>query len=298
VAAGATAAATAEREYSPFEVQCIQATCTLTPDVYSAELPEVFVRMLEEGRTKIRTQGVMRELLVPDEDDNFNAIHVLVTEEMAKDFKNLDFGFNGDTSYSTCHRGVSPFMVIPVSLAQASQRRRAADRFARVGGNLTLDEVTGAETTPDATPRNYRELMDLLKCYCFVLQRMLGARCNHFREVRAITRVLGQKRQEFDGITARQVATVLWHIFMDARHFFSTSVDLSGSLPESNLRVARGMIETAMIPGQVKVPYKQLLFGATRRSNLSNYPSTATRMYIKNPSSTVLFEGIWCQPMD
>jgi hypothetical protein len=58
-------------------------------------------------------------------------------------------------------------MVIP--LAQASQRRRAADRFARVGGNLTLDEMTGAETTPDATPRNYRELMDVLKCYCFVL---------------------------------------------------------------------------------------------------------------------------------
>jgi hypothetical protein len=174
--------------------------------------------MLEEGRTKIRTQGVMRELLVPDEDDNFNAIHVLVTEEMAKDLKNLDFGFNGDKSYSTCHRGISPFMVIPVSLAQASQRRRAADRLARVGGNLTLDEVTGAETTPDATPRNYRELMDVLKCYCFVLQRMLGARCNHFREVRAITRILGQKRQEFEGITARQVATVLWHVFMDARH--------------------------------------------------------------------------------
>jgi hypothetical protein len=135
-----------------------------------------------------------------------------------------------------------------------------------VGGNLTLDEVTGAETTPDATPRNYRELVDVLKCYCFVLQRMLGARCNHFREVlRAITRVLGQKRQEeFDGITARQVATVLWHIFMDARHFFSTSVDLSGSLPESNLRVARGMIETTMIPKQVNVPYEQLYCLAPR----------------------------------
>jgi hypothetical protein len=139
----------------------------------------------------------MRELLVPDEDDTFNAIHILVTEEMSKDFKNLDFGFNGDTSYLTCHRGVSPFMVILVSMAQASQRRRAADRYTRVGGNLTLDEVTGAETTPDATPRNYRKLMDVLKCYCFLLQRMFGARCNHFREVRAITRILGRKRREF-----------------------------------------------------------------------------------------------------
>ena len=68
---------------------------------------------------------------------------------------------------------------------------------------------------------------------------MLGARCNHFREVRAITRILGRKRREFESITARQVgATVLWHVFMDAHQFFSSTVDLSSSLPESNLRVA------------------------------------------------------------
>jgi hypothetical protein len=59
MAAGATAAATAAREYSPFKVQRIQAACTLTPNVYSAELPKVFVQMLEEGCTKIRTRGVM-----------------------------------------------------------------------------------------------------------------------------------------------------------------------------------------------------------------------------------------------
>jgi hypothetical protein len=48
---------------------------------------------------------------------------------------------------------------------------------------------------------------------------------------------------------------------MDARQFFSTMVDLSGSLPESHLWVARGMIEMMMIPKQVNVPYEQLLFG-------------------------------------
>jgi hypothetical protein len=261
MAAGATVAAMAAKEYSPLEVQRIQAACSLAPAIYEAELPEVFTRMLEEGRTKIRTQAVMRELLNPDEDDMFNAIQVLVTEEMASDFKNLDFGFNGDASYSTCHRGVSPFMVIPVSLAQASQRRRAADWYNRVGSNLTLTDITGAETVPDATPRTYRELMDVLKCYCFFLQRMLGARCSHYRETRAITRILGRKRREFESVTARQVATILWHIFMDARSFFSTTADLAGDLPESNLRVARGMIETTMIPEQVNVPYDHLLGG-------------------------------------
>jgi hypothetical protein len=98
MAAGTTAAAVVAREYTPFEVQRIQAPCTLTPDIYAADLPEVFMRMLEEGWTKLQTQAVMRELLVPDEDETFDAIHILVTEEIAKDFKNLDFSFNGDTS--------------------------------------------------------------------------------------------------------------------------------------------------------------------------------------------------------
>jgi hypothetical protein len=125
-----------------------------------------------------------------------------------------------------------------------------------------LADVAGSETKPDATPGNYRELMDLLKRYCFVPQRMFGARCNHFQEVHAITRILGRKRREFEGITVCQVSTVLWHIFMDTRHSFTTMVDVSGSLPsESNLRVARGMIETTIIPEQVNVPYEQLLRG-------------------------------------
>jgi hypothetical protein len=79
----------------------------------------------------------------------------LVTDKISKDFKNLEFGYNGDTIYSTCHWGISPFMVIPVSLAVASQWKRTTDRYARVGGNLTLDKVAGAEIVPGSTPRNY-----------------------------------------------------------------------------------------------------------------------------------------------
>jgi hypothetical protein len=129
-----------------------------------------FVWMLEEGRIEVRTQAMMRELLVPNKDDMFNAIQVLVLEDMAKDFKNLNFGYNGDAGYSTCHHGMSPFMVILVLMAQASQRQRAAKRYARVGTNLILSDMTGSEMVPDATPRSYCKLMDVLKCHCFFLQ--------------------------------------------------------------------------------------------------------------------------------
>jgi cell pole-organizing protein PopZ len=88
---------------------------------------------------------------MPNKVDIFNAVQVLVLEDMAKDFKNLGFGYNRNTTYATCHQGISPFMMIPVSLAQASQGRQLADMYARVGSNLTLDDVTGLETVPDAT---------------------------------------------------------------------------------------------------------------------------------------------------
>jgi hypothetical protein len=75
------------REYMPLQVQKIQAMTTLTPDIYNAELPEVFVRMLEEGRMKVRTHAMMYELLVPDKEDIFNAIQILVTKDMARDLR-------------------------------------------------------------------------------------------------------------------------------------------------------------------------------------------------------------------
>jgi hypothetical protein len=117
------------------------------------------------------------------------------------------------------------------------------------------------ETAPDATPRNYREPMDVMKCYCFSLQRMHGAMCHHYWEARAITRILGRQRQTFESMAARQVATILWHVFMDARIYYSMLIDPSGSLPDLNLRVLGGMLETTMIPEQVNVPYGQLLAG-------------------------------------
>jgi hypothetical protein len=101
VAASATAAVGAAWECTPLEIQRIQVVCTLVPVVYATHCPEIFGQMFKEGQTKIWMQPLMCELLVPYEDDMFNAIHILVSEEMVKDFLNLDFGFNRDTSYST-----------------------------------------------------------------------------------------------------------------------------------------------------------------------------------------------------
>ena len=65
---------------------------------------------------------------------------------MAKDLKELNFGYNNDLSYDTSHRGLSPFAVIGVSMLEASKRRRHADWFYRTS-QLTLAEVAQSETT-------------------------------------------------------------------------------------------------------------------------------------------------------
>jgi hypothetical protein len=49
---------------------------------------------------------------------------------------------------------------------------------------------------------------------------------------------------------------------MDASQFFPMAIDLSGSLPELNLRVVWGMINMTMNPEMVNMPYGQLLAGA------------------------------------
>eukprot|EP00978_Attheya_sp_CCMP212_P025203 scaffold80708_cov51-Attheya_sp.AAC.2 len=59
---------------------------------------------------------------------------------MASDFKALNFGLGGDTSYATCHRGISPFAVAAVSQENASYQRRMQERT-RWSTHLSLDDA-------------------------------------------------------------------------------------------------------------------------------------------------------------
>jgi hypothetical protein len=64
--------------------------------------------------------------------------------------------------------------MIAVSMATASKRRRMADRFTRTN-NLTLAEVSMAETTPDPIPTGYHEAVNLLRRYAGLLRTLLEA---------------------------------------------------------------------------------------------------------------------------
>ncbi len=246
-----------ERDYTPLEIAKIQAACSLTPGMWDTNLPELYSRMLEEGRTKAKVRSLLEDIFRPGESGPLDAVHVSVTSEMATDIKELNFGQNGNTGYDTCHRGISPFAVISVSLATESKRRRIADRFTRTR-NLTLAEVEQEETSPDPIPQDYRGLMDLLRTYLAFLEGVVGEQCDHYGQVYRIAAELSTQRRTYENMAGRAVASLLWQIFTDARFFFSAGLDARGTLPVSRLQITHSMLSTGFIQEQVHVPYAQL----------------------------------------
>jgi hypothetical protein len=214
--------------------------------------------MLEEGRTTARIKALLEDVFRPDDIFSLNAVHLQVTTDMAKDFKELNFGYNNDLSYEGCHRGISPFAVIGTSMATASKRRRHEDRFARTS-NLTLSDVAQAETTPDPIPAEYHGLINLLRRYVEFLNRTLGARCSHHDWVRRITAELIARQYLFENLDARQIASLIWQLFMDARRFFSAGTDVRGNLPQSLLRNTYNDIAVGIVQAHLNVPYARLL---------------------------------------
>jgi hypothetical protein len=176
---------TGEREYSLLATSKIQAACGITDAQWETDLLELYTRMLEEGRTTAKVTALLEDNFRPDDNFSLAAVQINVTDELAKDIKNINLGYNNDMSYRCCHRGISPFAMIGVSMAMASKRRRMANRFTRTN-NLTLAEVSMTDTTPDPIPTGYHEAVNLLRRYAGLLQHVVGGRCEHHTMVRQI----------------------------------------------------------------------------------------------------------------
>jgi hypothetical protein len=101
-----------EKEYSQLEPSKIQAACGLTGAQWATDLPELYTRMLEEGHTTAQVKALLEDIFWPDNIYSLSLVHTIVTDEMAKDIKEINFGYNNDLSYNTYHRGILPFTVI------------------------------------------------------------------------------------------------------------------------------------------------------------------------------------------
>jgi hypothetical protein len=247
-----------EKNFTALETSKIQACCGLTDAQWEAELPEIYTRMLEEGRTTPKVRALLEDIFRPADTFSLESVHLTVSDDLAKDIKEVNMGFNSDLSYETCHRGISPFTVIGISMATASRRRRAVERINRTT-NVTLEEVTLAESTPDPIPMEYHGLTALLRRYVELLKKLVGERCDHYLQVRMIAAELILKPYKFERLTAKQIASLLWQIFTDARRFFSAGLDVRNNLPQSLLSHVHNEVLMGNVTVYLNVPFDELL---------------------------------------
>jgi hypothetical protein len=121
-------------------------------------------------------------------------------------------------------------------------------------------EVALADTTPDPIPLEYHGLVNLLCRYVEFLQHVVGTRCAHHYKVLWITAELISRQYTFENLDARQIASLLWQIFLDARRFFSAGIGTRGNLPQSLLpTVYKNEVASGIVQAHLSVPYSQLL---------------------------------------
>lgn len=258
-AAGAAVLGVAHNnEFSPLETEKIQAACGITDAQWATDCPEFYGRMLEEGRKKAQVKALLEQLLRPTDPNDLNNVPVTTTDDMAEDMRKLDFGFSGDVTHITCHRGISPFSVLSMSPAAINLRKRKANR-ANQATHLSIQDLAEHETTPEAIPTTHLELQQLLRRYLGLLRVVVGENCTHRRRVRQLAVELGRQSAIYTDLTHRQIASLVWQIFLDARRFFCEGTDEAGHLPVSRL----GYLVDAIIVGHVEeyanVPYGDLV---------------------------------------
>lgn len=292
-ALGVPAARLGEREFTALEQEKIMSACTITEDEWDTLLPELYPRMLTEGRTTANIRALLVDILRPRDPSLLSAVNIDTTDEMAKDVKELNFGFGMDVTYRSCHRGISPFAVVVGSMAKASMRNRLADRMRRAT-MLSVADIENSDSTPDPIPTSFTGLMDLLNRYTIFLERVVGLRCNHRAMVMRVALALRDQASLFENITPRQVASLLWAIFIDARRFFSSAADVTtGVLPSSNLTFLVSQVQSGFLSKNSGVPYEDLVPATgpmTARQAAGTMPSgeatgSSQKVYTNVPSA-------------
>jgi hypothetical protein len=72
-----------EREFTQLETMKIQVACGLTDVQWDTNLPELYTRMLEEGRTTARVKALLEDIFWPDDLFSLTNVYLGVTTDMA-----------------------------------------------------------------------------------------------------------------------------------------------------------------------------------------------------------------------
>ena len=70
--------------------------------------------------TKI--EAVLQNYLLLTEEE-LDPVKIYVSPELVRDVKELRYGYDNDLSYENCHRGISPFCVMAVTVEHQAKCR-------------------------------------------------------------------------------------------------------------------------------------------------------------------------------
>jgi len=91
------------------------------------------------------------------------------------------------------------------------------------------------------------------------LQVAAGMHSFYAQFLREITQELATQEMALESINGKQVASLLWQIFVDARYFFMAGVNPQGRLPGSRLDQVLRAVGRGLIATENNVPYGELM---------------------------------------
>ena len=273
-----------EKVFSPGEQERIRLACGLGPADYELGRPPIYAAMLAEGRSTPRIEAVLHQFLSPPPGD-WDPIRIYVSTELVRDMKDLKFGWGNENTYDTCHRGISPFAVLQVSMEQQMKRRKINERAMRAT-HLSTEDIRTLEGDPGSCPETYHTMLTLIRRYIRMLTVFFGNGCSHLLEVQAVFQVLSEKAMVYETMNAELVAETLWQIFIDAREYFSNN---GPNLAQSTLFALRDSIKNCTLTSTINCPIRELLGQSARSvavvSQAGGSRSGSSMSTLTNPSS-------------
>jgi hypothetical protein len=241
--------------FSLLEHERICLACGLDPANYDAGRLPIYAVFLAKERLMVKVEAVLQKYLAPPPDD-WDPIRLYVLQDLVHDMKDLKLGWGNENTYDTCHRGITPFAVMQVSMDQQTKRRKTQER-AEMATYLSTEDVRAAlEAEPGCCPASYHSMLNLMKRYICLLTMLFGAGCSHLTEVQGVYQLLAKKGALYKSMSIDLIAEILWRVFVDARECFS---HLGPRLPESQLYSLRHDIRGCSLRVSINCPVALLL---------------------------------------
>jgi hypothetical protein len=253
---GMQGASEAEREkkekFADHEKMAILAACGLNPTQWD-EVPPIYDKICKDGRTKSAVRATMEQEYRETQLSPEIPSSVFLSTQLVSDVKDVNFGWQANQAYASCHRGISPFAV-PHTSIESHAALRDLEEDAELATTTTLADVRASRTGPPACPSGYYSFLQMLGAYIKLLIMLFGAQCSHLAHVMRIHNIFHAGAAMYQRVSSVQVAHILWSVFIDARSYFSTPHDISGNPPDSRLKYIVGLMEAGSLPTPMGTP--------------------------------------------